>query len=168
LGIIQLHAAHPQAAKLLFSSQTNPRRTISRSPEKPTRPERNVNPPQRSGVIVRCVEYKGGETGLKWPIWVAGSYGLRLRGLPFALALMPLELFLQIGLSVNGLRQGAQRHFENLIAIVACPDAWSSTQPLNDLKTTLYHNASGEEDLVSNPSGRVAQSFLAATVPTAA
>ena len=75
----------------------------------------------------------------------SGSYGLRSRALLFALALMPLELFLQVGLSVNGLRQGAQRHFENLVAVVACSDAWSSTQPLNDLKTTLYHNASGKK-----------------------
>jgi hypothetical protein len=64
-----------------------------------------------------------------------------LRVTRFALALMPFELFLQIGLSVNGLRQGAQRHFENLVAIVAYSEAWSSTQPLNDLKTTRCHNA---------------------------
>jgi hypothetical protein len=70
---------------------------------------------------------------LRFLFWL----GLRSRGLPFALALMPFELFLQIGLSVNGLRQGAQRHFENLVAAVACSDAWSSTEPVNNLETTL-------------------------------
>ena len=32
LGIIQSHAAHPQAAKLLFSSQTNSRPAMSQDP----------------------------------------------------------------------------------------------------------------------------------------
>jgi hypothetical protein len=55
----------------------------------------------------------------------------------FAFALMPVKLFLQIGLSVNGLRQGTHRYFEDFVAVVAGSDDWSCTQPLNNFKTTL-------------------------------
>jgi hypothetical protein len=54
-------------------------------------------------------------------------------------ALVPIELLLQIGLSVNGLRQGRQWDFEKFVAAFAYSDGWSGIQPFNNLKNALWH-----------------------------
>jgi YD repeat-containing protein len=40
-------------------------------------------------------------------------------------ALVPIELLLQIGLSIKSLRQGGQWNFEQFVALLAYSDGWS-------------------------------------------
>jgi hypothetical protein len=67
-------------------------------------------------------------------VWSDSSRGLTAA---FTFALIPIKLFLQIGLSVNGLRQGADGYFEDFVAVVACSYDWCCTQPLHNLETPL-------------------------------
>jgi hypothetical protein len=52
---------------------------------------------------------------------------------------VPIELLLQIDLSVNSLRQRGQWDFEKFVAVFAYSDGWSGAQPFNNLENALWH-----------------------------